>query len=92
MSDVKVTVAVEDYFCQECFDERGAYVTALLRMIPRSTVFNGRLVGDEYWCCVSCNRAKFTMKRERWMSLKQKNAQDKKPTLRLVRPAKEKGD
>ena len=52
----------EQYRCEPCSLQQGALVQELVRMIPRSVVMFGKLVGDEYYCCPVCFEPKFEVK------------------------------
>jgi hypothetical protein len=59
---VSLSLRVEAYKCDDCSARQGTPVRELVRMIPRSVVMNGRLVGDEWWGCPICLTAKFPVR------------------------------
>ncbi|WP_316194458.1 hypothetical protein [Bradyrhizobium sp. SZCCHNRI3052] len=58
----KLSFKCEGYVCEPCTNRQGTPVRELVRMIPRSVVAFGKLIGDEYWCCPICFEPKFTVK------------------------------
>jgi hypothetical protein len=58
--DIKLTI--QEYSCEPCSVRQGAAVRELVRMIPKSVVMMGKLVGDEYFCCPICFEPKFEVK------------------------------
>jgi hypothetical protein len=62
MSRVELTFKAEQYYCEPCSLKQGTLVTELVRMIPKSVVMFGKLVGDEYYCCPICFDPKFNVK------------------------------
>lgn len=62
MSRIELTFQAEQYYCEPCSLKQGTLVTELVRMIPKSVVMFGKLVGDEYYCCPICFDPKFNVK------------------------------
>ncbi|MEH2517475.1 hypothetical protein V1279_003048 [Bradyrhizobium sp. AZCC 1610] len=78
MAEERLTFELEPYYCEPCSEKQGTLVQELVRMIPRSVVMFGKLVGDEYYCCPICFEPKF--------AVKGKKAVKKKPAERPTAP------
>jgi hypothetical protein len=62
MSEERLTFKAHEYRCDPCSLRQGTAVRELVRMIPKSVVMFGKLVGDEYYCCPICFEPKFEVK------------------------------
>jgi hypothetical protein len=62
---IVLNIEASEYRCEPCSKERGEDVRALVRMIPASVVFMGKLVGSEAYCCALCFKPKFDVKTRR---------------------------
>ncbi len=58
-----MTLTVTMYECDTCSEDRGEPVTELVRMMKTPAIFNGHVVGDEYWGCPMCLEPKFPVKK-----------------------------
>lgn len=65
MTTETITLSVQEYRCEPCSLKQGTAVRELVRMIPRSVIMNGELVGDEFYCCPICFEAKFPVKKRK---------------------------
>jgi hypothetical protein len=80
MATETLTFQAHEYRCEPCSLKQGTAVRELVRMIPRSVVVFGKLVGDEYYCCPICFEPKFEVKGRRAVSRgKTKVAKDSGP-------------
>lgn len=52
-------IEISQYICEPCSIRQNTPVTELVRMIKDAVVMDGKLVGDEWWCCPICYDAKF---------------------------------
>ncbi len=83
MASIELTLNVQPYFCEPCHDDRGEVVQALVRMVPKAVVMNGKMIGDEWYCCPVCFDKKFPVRnRKKPAATKRKKAI--KPELRVV--------
>ncbi|MGX9944876.1 hypothetical protein ACTG4Q_20645 [Bradyrhizobium denitrificans] len=62
MADLSLKLEVSEYRCEPCTLRQGIVVRELVRMIPKSVVVFGKLVGPEYFCCPICFEPKFDVK------------------------------
>jgi hypothetical protein len=62
MAEERLTLKAEVYRCEPCSSKQGTAVHELVRMIPKSVVLFGKLVGDEFYCCPICFEPKFEVK------------------------------
>src|ERR1700741_928406 len=62
MADLSLKLEVSEYRCEPCTLRQGVTVRELMRMIPKSVVVFGKLVGPEYYCCPICFEPKFDVK------------------------------
>ncbi|WP_316196581.1 hypothetical protein [Bradyrhizobium sp. SZCCHNS3053] len=62
MADLKLKLEITEYRCEPCTMKQGVLVRELVRMIPKSVVVFGKLVGPEYFCCPICYEPKFDAK------------------------------
>ena len=62
MADLNLKLEVSEYRCEPCTLRQGTVVRELVRMIPKSVVVFGKLVGPEYFCCPICFEPKFDVK------------------------------
>lgn len=62
MADLKLKLDISEYRCEPCTMKQGTVVRELVRMIPKSVVVFGKLVGPEYFCCPICFEPKFDCK------------------------------
>jgi hypothetical protein len=62
MADLKLKLEISEYRCEPCTLRQGTVVRELVRMIPKSAVVFGKLVGPEYFCCPICFEPKFDAK------------------------------
>ncbi|MDB5603489.1 MAG: hypothetical protein JWP25_389 [Bradyrhizobium sp.] len=62
MADLSLKLEVSEYRCEPCTLRQGTVVLELVRMIPKSVVVFGKLVGPEFYCCPICFEAKFDVK------------------------------
>lgn len=62
MADLTMKFDATEYRCEPCSMRQGTVVRELVRMIPKSAVVFGKLVGDEYFCCPICFEPKFDVK------------------------------
>jgi hypothetical protein len=60
--DIGLKLAAEAYRCDPCTRKQGVVVRELVRMMPMSVVLNGRIVGEEFYCCPICFEPKFNVK------------------------------
>jgi hypothetical protein len=94
MAKVELTISVVPYFCEPCTQKQGTLVRELVRMIPKSVVFNGELIGDEFYCCPICFDPKFPVKKPRKAKgeqvaatvVKSRPKVNAKPALSVVKP------
>ena len=62
MADLTLKLDISEYRCEPCSLRQGTPVRELVRMIPKSVVVFGKLVGPEYYCCPICFEPKFDVK------------------------------
>jgi hypothetical protein len=62
MADLTLKFEASEYRCEPCTLRQGTPVRELARMIPKSVVVFGKLVGPEYYCCPICFEPKFDVK------------------------------
>jgi hypothetical protein len=62
MADLTLKLDVTEYRCEPCSLRQGTPVRELVRMVPKSVVAFGKLVGPEYFCCPICFEPKFDAK------------------------------
>jgi len=62
MATENIKLSIQEYRCEPCSLRQGTAVRELVRMIPKSVVMMGKLVGDEYFCCPICFEPKFEVK------------------------------
>ncbi|TYO65515.1 hypothetical protein FXV83_16420 [Bradyrhizobium hipponense] len=62
MADLTLKLEASEYRCEPCTLRQGTVVRELVRMIPKSVVVFGKLVGPEYYCCPICYEPKFDAK------------------------------
>jgi len=61
----QISLVVDGYQCDACTKRQGTPVRELVRMIPRAVIMNGKLVGDEWYCCPICFEPKAEVKTRR---------------------------
>jgi hypothetical protein len=76
MADLTLKLEATEYRCEPCTLQQGTPVRELVRMIPKSAVVFGKLVGPEYFCCPICFEPKFDVKTRKPVSAKAKVAED----------------
>ena len=74
MADLTLKLDVSEYWCEPCTLRQGTPVRELVRMIPKSVVVFGKLVGPEYYCCPICFEPKFDVKTRKPLKNAQKSA------------------
>jgi hypothetical protein len=62
MADLTLKLDINEYRCEPCSLRQGTPVRELVRMVPKSVVVFGKLVGPEYFCCPICFEPKFDVK------------------------------
>ncbi|ARQ95351.1 hypothetical protein [Bradyrhizobium phage BDU-MI-1] len=84
MADLSLKLEISEYRCDPCTSRQGTVVRELVRMIPKSVVVFGKLVGPEYWCCPICFEPKFDVKTRKPVNVQSKPANPSKHRLRAV--------
>ncbi|WP_156928810.1 hypothetical protein [Bradyrhizobium sp. th.b2] len=74
-----------EYRCEPCTLRQGTPVRELVRMIPKSVVVFGKLVGNEYFCCPICFEPKFDAKTRKPVKHAQPAAAEPKQRLAVVK-------
>ena len=83
MADLTLKLDVTEYRCEPCSLRQGTPVRELVRMVPKSVVVFGKLVGPEYFCCPICFEPKFDVKTRKPVKNGPKSAA--KPKLSAVK-------
>ena len=87
---MEIGLSVEMFVCDAC-EEQGVTSTALVRMMPKAAVMNGKLVGNEFWGCPHCLTLHFPISAEAkksWRKPERASAprrMPERPALKLVK-------
>jgi hypothetical protein len=76
MADLNLKLDISEYRCEPCTLRQGTPVRELVRMVPKSVVVFGKLVGPEYFCCPICFEPKFDAKTRKPVNGKTTVAED----------------
>lgn len=76
MADLTLKLEATEYRCEPCTLRQGTVVRELVRMIPKSVVVFGKLVGPEYFCCPICFEPKFDVKTRKPVNAKSPVGED----------------
>ena len=72
--DMEIGLQIGTHVCGTCI-KSGVSTTALVRMMPKAAILNGKLIGLEYWGCPVCLTLHFPISAEakkQWGKRKQK--------------------
>lgn len=59
MATTSDRIDITAYACEPCSTRQNTPVTELVRMVKDGFVVDGKLVGDEWYCCAICFDKKF---------------------------------
>ncbi len=85
MTKTTLSIAAQAYRCEPCSLRQGTDVRELIRMVPLSLVIDGKLVGDEWYCCPVCYQPKFHCRTRKSVELMQSEKAERKPRSKTAK-------